>query len=97
MHIFKYIRNLHANPLPMKVYCDNKVVISISHNSVLHDKNKQVEVDKHFINETLDNGLICMPYIPTMELTNILTNGLPKKQFNSLVGKLAMEDIFKPA
>ena len=52
---------------PMKLYCDNKAAISIAHNPVLHDRTKHVEVDKHFIKEKLDSGLICMPYVPTSE------------------------------
>ena len=48
------------NPSPMKAYCDNKATISISHNPVLHDRTKRVEVDKYFIKEKLDSGLICM-------------------------------------
>ena len=33
------------NPLPMKVYCDNKAAISIAHN---------LEVDKHFVKEKIE-------------------------------------------
>ena len=87
-----------ASPLPMKVFCDNKAVIAIALNAVLHDRTKHVEVDKHFIKEKLENRLIVMPYIPTVEqVANILTKGLPKKQFDDFVSKLAMNDIFKPA
>lgn len=43
-----------SNPLPMKVYCDNKAAVSIAHNPVLHDRIKHVEVDKHFIKEKLE-------------------------------------------
>ena len=65
---------------PMKLYCDNKAAISIVHNPVLHDRTKHVEVDKHFIKEKLDSGLICMPYIPTAEqIADIFTKGLHKK------------------
>ena len=79
-----------ASPLPMKVFCDNKAVIAIAHNPVLHDRTKHVKVDKHFIKEKLENGLIVMPYIPTVEqVANILTKGLPNKQFDDLVSKLA--------
>ena len=87
-----------ASPLPMKVFCDNKVVIAIAHNPVLHDRTEHVELDKHFIKEKLENGLIIMPYMPTVEqVAEILTKGLPKKQFGDLVSKLTMNDIFKPA
>ena len=55
-------------------------------------------MDKLCIKEKLDNDLICMTYIPTTEqVVDIITKGLHGKQFDSLVGKLAMEDIFKPA
>ncbi|RVW15366.1 Copia protein [Vitis vinifera] len=82
---------------PMKLYCDNKAAISVAHNPVLHDRTKHVEVDKHFIKEKIDNRF-CMTYIPTEEqVANVFTKELHKRQFDFLVGKLAMEDIFKPA
>ena len=49
----------------MKMYCDNKVVINISHNSIHHDRTKHVEVDRHFIKEKVEDGTICMVYVPT--------------------------------
>jgi len=87
-----------SSPSPIKAYCDNKAAISIAHNPVLHDRTKHVEVDKHFIKEKIEIGQICMTYIPTDEqIADVLTKGLSKKQFEKLTGKLAMEDIFKPA
>ena len=83
---------------PMKLYCDNKAAISVAHNPVLHDRTKHVEVDKHFIKEKINNRLVCMTYIPTEEqVIDVFIKGLHKRQFDFLVGKLAMEDIFKPA
>ncbi|RDX92052.1 Copia protein, partial [Mucuna pruriens] len=40
--------------LPMKLYCDNKVAISISQNLVQHDQTKHVEIDRHFKKEMAD-------------------------------------------
>ena len=52
----------------------------------------------HFINEKIEMGTICIPYLPRSEqIVDALTKGLPKKQFDRLIDKLAMEDIFKPA
>lgn len=38
---------------PIWIYCDNKVVISIAHNPVLHDRTIHIEVDKHLLNRRL--------------------------------------------
>lgn len=83
---------------PIKLYCDNKSAIAIAHNPVLHDRTKHVEIDKHFIKEKIDKGQICMTYLPTaQQVADILTKSLPRRQFDELVSKLEMRDIFKPA
>ena len=80
------------------MYCDNKAAIAIAHNPVVHDKTKHVEVNKHFIKEKIEKGLICMSYIPTVEqIADVLTKGLYKRQFKYLINKLAIEDMFKSA
>ncbi|RDX77563.1 Vacuolar protein sorting-associated protein 18-like protein, partial [Mucuna pruriens] len=54
--------------LPMKLYFDNnKVAISISQNPDQHDWTKHVEIDRHFIKEKVDEGLICMPFVLTSQ------------------------------
>lgn len=47
---------------PMWLYCDNKATINIAHNPVQHDRTKHVEIDKHFIKEKLDVGIICTSF-----------------------------------
>ena len=83
---------------PMELYCDNKAAISIAHNPVQHDRTKHVEIDRHFIKEKVENGLVCLSYISSnKQLADILTKGLPGHQFQEFIGKLGMEDIYQPA
>ena len=73
---------------PMRLYCDNKSTINIAHNPVQHDRTKHIEIDRHFIKEKLDSGLICTPYVPTHgQLADILTKGLSGSVFQSFVSK----------
>ena len=76
--MLKLLEELHIIvEFPIKLYCDNKAAISISHNPVQHDKTKHMEVDRHFIKEKIEKGTICMTYIPTREqLAYIFTKGL---------------------
>ena len=82
---------------PMKLYCDNKVAISIANTPVQHGRTKHVEIDRHFIKEKLEGGDICMPFIPaSQQVADILTKGLFKPNFDSLVNKLGLHDIYLP-
>ena len=46
---------------PKILYYDNKSAINITHNLVQHDRTKHKEIDRHFIKEKLDSGLIYTP------------------------------------
>ena len=82
---------------PMKLYCDNKAAISIDNNLVQHNRTKHVEIDGHFIKEKLEAGTISMPFVLTsQQTTDILTKGLFKPNFKSLVSKLGLIDIYSP-
>lgn len=83
--------------LPIKLYCDNKAAINISLNPVQHDRTKHVEVDRHFIKEKVEEGRICLTYVPTKEQTaDILTKGLSRQNFEDCICKLDMINIYDP-
>ena len=83
---------------PMRLYCDNKSAISITHNLVQHDRTRHIEVDRHFIKEKLDSGLICTSYVSTQgQLADILTKGLNSSNFKRIISKLRMENTYSPA
>ena len=81
----------------IKLYCDNKAIIKIAHNLVQHDRNKHMEINRHFIKEKFETGVICMPFVPTtQQIVDILTKGLIKTNFEFLTSKLGMIDIYTP-
>nr|GEU92840.1 zinc finger, CCHC-type [Tanacetum cinerariifolium] len=64
--------------------CDNKAAIQISKNLVQHDITKHVEVDRHFIREKLEAGIIELPFVKSSDqLADILTKAV------GIVGKLS--------
>lgn len=51
--------------MPMKLYCDNKVAMNITQNPGQHDCMKHVELDRRFIEEKIDCGAMCVPFVPS--------------------------------
>jgi hypothetical protein len=80
-----WVRNLLSELKVLKlghlnVWCDNKSAICIANNPVQHDMTKHVEIDRFFIKEKLDAGIIKINYIPTgQHVADYLTKGLAAK------------------
>jgi hypothetical protein len=82
---------------PIKLYCDNKAAIQIAHNLVQHDRTKYIEVDCHFIKEKLDQRIICFLFVRfASQLADVLTKVVSNKEFDSIIDKLGMIDIYAP-
>ncbi|RDY01552.1 Copia protein, partial [Mucuna pruriens] len=47
------------------LFCDNNPTMNIAHNLVQHDRTKHIEIDRHFIKEKLDSGLIVTSHVHT--------------------------------
>nr|AAS79742.1 hypothetical protein [Oryza sativa Japonica Group] len=61
----------------MMLHCDNKSAINIANNPVQHDRTKHVEIDRFFIKENIDSGVLRLEYIKSCEqLADYLTKGL---------------------
>ena len=81
----------------MNLFCDNKAAIDISHNPIQHDRTKHVEVDRHFIKQNLEENIIQFPFIKSEDqLANILTKAVSSGNFNDLLDKLSVRDIYTP-
>ena len=76
-----------------KLVCDNKAAISISENPVQHDRMKHLEVERHFIKEKLEGGLIELSFVRSEDqLADILKKAVNSKTFNSTLCKLVIGD-----
>ena len=83
---------------PLRIRCDNKAAISISHNPVHHDQTKHVEVDRHFIKEKIDEGTITVTYVPTSHQTAVvLTKASFNPLFDRMIDKFGMYNLYHPA
>ncbi|GKE53143.1 putative RNA-directed DNA polymerase [Tanacetum coccineum] len=72
-----------------QIICDNKAAIQISENPVQHDMTKHVEVDRHFIKEKLEAGIIELPFVKSSDqLADILTKAVGTDIFHKCLSKL---------
>ena len=62
------------------VFCDNQSTIRVAHNHVQHNRMKHVDIDRHYIKETLEQNDINTCYIGSSEQrAYVLTKGLVKE------------------
>ena len=81
----------------MLLHYDNKAAIAIANNPIQHDRTKHVEVDRHFIKDYLNQGIINLPFVSSQtQLADILTKAVSGKVFHSSLGKLGIIDIHSP-
>ena len=81
----------------MKLYCDNTSAIAIAQNPVQHDRTKHVEIDRHFIKEKLEAGIIDFPFVRSEhQLADVLTKAVAGNVFYDSLIKLGMCDIHAP-
>ena len=80
---------------PIILYSDSQSAISMAKNPVHHDRTKHVRIDRHYIKEKINSGLISPEYIPSLQqVADILTKGLPRQQFQALTSKLGIINIY---
>ncbi|KAJ0520490.1 putative RNA-directed DNA polymerase [Helianthus annuus] len=76
-----------------KIWSDNEAAIQISENPVQHDRTKHIEVDRHFIKEKLEAGIITLPFVRSEDqLADILTKAVNERILHKCLSKLNFGD-----
>ncbi|GJY27865.1 putative RNA-directed DNA polymerase [Tanacetum coccineum] len=77
----------------IRIMSDNKAVIQISENPMQHDRTKHVEVDRHFIKDKLEAGIIKLPFVKYEDqLADILTKAVGMVILHKCLNKLNFGD-----
>src|SRR4051812_13247643 len=98
--IRQLLSELHLLPNgPVMLYYDNKAAIDIANNPVQHDRTKHVEIDRHFIREKIDHGIICLPFVKSSDqlAADVLTKGLSTSMFFGITSKMGIRNIYSPS
>ena len=82
----------------MVLFYDNTTAIEIANNPVQHDQSKHIELDRNYIKDILDSGMIKVPYIKSADqLMNMMTHVVTSGPFYASLSKLGMCNIHAPA
>lgn len=98
-----WVRNMLSELTVLKngylnIWCDNKSAINIANNPVQHDRTKHVEINRFFIKEKLDAGIIKLDYVTSgQQVADCLTKGLRTRECNLACNKMGMIDIYHPS
>lgn len=69
-------------------YSDNKVVINLSNNPILHDRMKHIGIDKHFNREKIDSNELVLLYVNIEDqMANITITGFSTSDFGKNIWK----------
>ena len=80
------------------VLCDNQLAIHLSTNPTFHKRSTHIEIDCYFVREKVNYGLIRLVHVKTQhQLADLLTKPVASSQFQNLMSKIGVLDIYHPS
>ncbi|KAH9331958.1 hypothetical protein KI387_004066, partial [Taxus chinensis] len=74
---------------PTVLWCVKQSAIHISRNPVEHQQTKHIEIHIHFISQHIQDGVLCLEYIPTQQqVADIFTKPFASPRYLELHGML---------
>lgn len=83
--------SLHS---PSTLWCDNLSALALASNPVFHARTKHTEIDVHFIREKIQNKIIDVGHVPSIDqISDIFTKPFPEAMFQLLLHCLKLKDL----
>jgi hypothetical protein len=80
----RFMEELGKKQENSRLYCDSESAIHLANNSVVHSKNKHIQLRYHFIQSTLEDGNLKLEKIHTrQDPTDMLTKGVTREKLSS--------------
>ena len=81
----------------MVLFYDNITTIKVTNNLVQHNRIKHIELERNYIKDNLDFGMIKVPYIKNADqLADMMTHVATSSLFYTSLSKLGICDIYAP-
>jgi kynurenine formamidase len=88
----RFLTDLGITIPSVKIYGDNQGSIALSKNSVFHARSKHIDIQYHFIRDTVATGEILIEYLPTEYMVaDIMTKPLPTEKHKVHTANLGVE------
>jgi hypothetical protein len=76
------------------VWCGNQSAVNVVNNPLQHDRTKHVEIDRFFIKDKLDVGIINLTYVSSgQQIADCLIEELGPQKCNFACDKMRLIDI----